>query len=262
MRAPAAEPTTADPVRPSAGTTVRELDRQKAESDAAEQIRLTFADAWGEMGAAWGVQPSVARVHGYLLAHGGTLTEREVRQALDMSHRAASLALGETEAWGLVTRGPDPRRAGRRGPTATAYTVVGDHWVWFQRIAEARKQREADPVLPRIEQCLDLAERAAAALPDDAEIVRLRDWLSELLGFVRLFDRAVALIARADSSEIARGFSVLGRLSDESIDRLLRLFGSLPEEDLAATLEAISRVSPRVARNVLTAAGRVARLGR
>ncbi|MBA2253696.1 MAG: hypothetical protein H0W07_01100 [Chloroflexi bacterium] len=230
-------------------------------SPEAERIRLAFADAWGEMGAAWGVQPSVARVHGYLLAHGGTLTEREVRQALDISHRAASLALNETEAWGLVTRVADPRRVGRRGPSATAYTVVGDHWVWFQRVAEARKQREADPVLPRIEQCLALAQTAAAT-GSDREVARLRDWLQELLGFVRLFDRAVTLIARAESSEIARGFSVLSRLPDESIDRLLRLFGSLPEEDLATTLEAISGVSPRVARRVLNAAGRVARIGR
>ena len=258
MPASVVVPTTAT----SPDRTDDDRERERAESQAAEQIRRAFADAWGEMGAAWGVQPSVARVHGYLLAHGGTLTEREVRQSLDMSHRAASLALTETESWGLVTRVPDPRRVGRRGPTATAYTVVGDHWVWFQRIAEARKQREADPVLPRIEQCLSLAEAAAASRPGDLELGRLRDWLSELLGFVRVFDRAVALIARADSSEIARGFSVLGRLSDASIDRLLRLFGSLPEEDLATTLEAISRVSPGVARKVLSAAGRVARIGR
>lgn len=230
--------------------------------DAAEAIRMAFADAWGEMGAAWGVQPSVARVHGYLLSHQGTLTEREVRQALGMSHRAASLALTETEAWGLVERVPDPRRVGRRGPLATSYRVVGDHWVWFQRIAEQRKLRESDPLVPRIERCLSLAQRAAATSPHDPEVALLRDQLEDLLGMVRLFDRAVTLVARADSAEIARGFSVLARLSDATLDRLIQLFGSLPEHDLASTLEAIARVSPGVARKVLTAAGRVARIGR
>lgn len=227
----------------------------------AEQIRLAFADAWGEMGAAWGVQPSVARVHGYLLSHRGTLTEREVRQALELSHRAASLALAECEAWGLIERVPDPRRVGRRGPSATAYSVVGDPWVWFQRIAEQRKQRESDPILPRIQDCLSFATQAAATSADP-EVENLRDWLEELLGFVSLFDRALGLVARAESTEISRGFAVLARLSDESLDRLLRLLGSLPEEELAGTLEQISRVSPSVARRVLTAAGRVARLGR
>lgn len=232
------------------------------ETRSAERIRLAFADAWGEMGAAWGVQPSVARVHGYLLTHRGTLTEREVREALDLSHRATSLALAECESWGLVERVPDPRRVGRRGPSATAYRVVGDPWVWFQRIAEQRKQRESDPILPRIEECLRYADEAAAATPRDPEVEVLRDWLEELLGFVRLFDRALGLVARAESTEISRGFAVLARLTDDSLDRLLRLLGSLPEEELAGTLEAISRVSPAIARRVLQAAGRVARLGR
>lgn len=229
---------------------------------AVEQIRLLFANAWGAMGAAWGVQPSVARVHGYLLAHGGTLTEREVRQALDLSHRAASLALAETEEWGLVERVSDPRRVGRRGPSATAYAVVGDRWVWFQRIAEQRKLREADPLLPRIETCLAYAEDAVRASPDDPEVLRLRNWLQELLGFMQLFDRAVGAVARADKAVIASGFAVLARLSDESLDRLVRLFGALPEDELASTLDAISRVSPAVARRVLGAAGRMARIAR
>ena len=227
----------------------------------AEAIRLAFADAWGEMGAAWGVPPSVARVHGYFLSHASPLTEREVREALGLSHRAASLALAECEAWGLVDRVPDPRRVGRRGPSAVAYQKVGDHWVFFKRIAEARKQRESDPIIPMIERCLAQADEVAQADPGDREVVELRDWLSDFLGFVRLFDRAVGLVGRAETTEIARGFAVLSHLSDDTLDRLLRLFATLPERELADTIEAVSRVSPTVARRVLQAAGRVARLG-
>src|SRR6188508_2511309 len=87
-----------------------------AEAPDPESVRLAFARAWGEMGQAWGVQPSVAMVHGYLLVHGGVLTERELREALDLSHRATSLALGEIEGWGLVERVPAPRPS-RRGPS-------------------------------------------------------------------------------------------------------------------------------------------------
>lgn len=227
-----------------------------------DHVRLAFADAWGEMGGAWGVQPSVARVHGYLLAHGGILTEREIREALDLSHRAASLALTDIESWGLIERVPDPRRSGRRGPSAAAWRVVGDRWIWLQRIAAQRKARETDPLVPRIETCLELSQQAVATSPGDQELERLSAWMAELLGFLRLFDRAVRLLARADSTEIARSFSVLATLSDDSLDRLLRLFGSLPEDDLAATIDAVSRVSPGVARKVLSAANRVARLGR
>ena len=235
---------------------------QDLDEDAAERIRLAFADSWGQMGGAWGVQPSVARVHGYLLAHGGVLTERQVREALDLSHRAASMALTEIESWGLIERVPDPNRGGRRGPSATAWRTAGDRWLWFQRIAEERKAREADPLVPRIQTCLALAQEAVRAAPNDPEVGRLRDWMIDLLGFIQLFDRAVSMLARADSTEISRGFSVLGRLSDDALDRLLRLVASLPEEELVETIEAISRVSPGTARKVLGAARTVARLGR
>ena len=42
-------------------------DRAEREpSKTAEQIRLELAEAWGDMGAAWGVTPAIARVQAYL----------------------------------------------------------------------------------------------------------------------------------------------------------------------------------------------------
>src|SRR5438034_11384310 len=97
-------------------------------SKRAEEIRLRLADAWGEMGAAWGVAPAIARVHAYLMTRMEPLTEREVREALRLSHRAASLALAEAEAWGLIERVAEPRRVGSRGPAGTACRAVGERW--------------------------------------------------------------------------------------------------------------------------------------
>src|SRR3954467_845479 len=91
----------------------------------AERLRLQFADAWGEMSAAWGVAPAIGRVHAYLMVRNEPLTEREIREALGLSHRAASLALTDAEVWGIVERVAEPRRVGRRGPAGTAYVAVG-----------------------------------------------------------------------------------------------------------------------------------------
>jgi len=54
-------------------------------AERAEQIRRGLADAWGEMGAAWGVTPAIARVQAYLMARQVPLTEREVREALGLN---------------------------------------------------------------------------------------------------------------------------------------------------------------------------------
>src|SRR5918999_1227701 len=111
----------------------------------AEALRRSFAIAWGEIGAAWGVAPSTATVQGYLLVSDGPQSEPEVRRALGMSHRAASLALAQCEEWGLIQRAEAPRRSGQRGPAAVAWTVVGDHWEWFRRVAAARKAPPGGP---------------------------------------------------------------------------------------------------------------------
>ncbi len=232
------------------------------DSPTAQDVRVAFADTWSDMGPAWNVTPSVARVHGYLLVSGGTLTERDIREALGLSHRAASLALAELEEWQLVERVDDAPRDPRPGPSAVAWNVVGDRWRWFQRVAEERRAREADPLQPRLEVCLGLADQAVAASPDDDETRRLRAWIAEIQGLAALFDRALRALSRAETGEIQAGFAVLARVSDETLDDLLRLFGSLPEDELAETIEAVARTSPQTARRVMSAANRIARLSR
>ena len=214
----------------------------------AEQIRIELAGAWGEMGAAWGVTPAIARVQAYLMARQEPLTEREVREALGLSHRAASLALAEAESWGIVERVPEPRRVGRRGPAGTAYLAVGDHWQWFGRVIAERKVREGDPIVAVLEAKEREASAALEARPDDEEVAALRDWLSAFLVFVRLFDRAVGLVPQLDPRELERSLSLLGRIPDSTILRLFDLLGGLPDQDVIDLVDALSRLSPSAAR--------------
>lgn len=217
-------------------------------STTAEQIRLDLAAAWGEMGAAWGVTPAIARVQAYLMARQEPLTEREVREALGLSHRAASLALAEAESWGIVERVPEPRRVGRRGPAGVAYLAVGDHWQWFGRVIAERKVREGDPVVAVLEQKAREASVAAASNPADTELGALHDWLSSFVIFVRLFDRAVGLVPQFDPRELERALQLLGRVPDATILRLFDLLGGLDDDDVLELVETLSHLSPKAAR--------------
>jgi DNA-binding transcriptional regulator GbsR (MarR family) len=224
----------------------------RATTPIAEEIRLRLADAWGEMGAAWGVAPAIARVHAYLMTRQQPLTEREVREALNLSHRAASLALAEAEAWGLVERVSEPRRVGKRGPAGTAYMAIGDHWRWFGRVVAERKVREGDPIIVVLEKTLIEANGALASHPGDQDLIRLRDWLSTFLVFVRLFDRAVGLVSRLEPTELERAIRLLGDVPDDTIMRLVKLLDGLPDEDVLGLVEALSRLSPSSARRATT----------
>src|SRR6186997_1910396 len=217
-------------------------------SETAESIRLALADAWGDMGAAWGVTPAIARVQAYLMARQEPLTEREVREALGLSHRAASLALADAESWGIVERVPEPRRVGRRGPAGTAYLAVGDHWQWFGRVIAERKVREGDPIVAVLEAKEREAAEALATNPDDAELAALRERLSAFLVFVRLFDRAVGLVPQLEPRELERSLQRLGRIPDATILRLFDLLGGLDDGDVIDLIDALSRLSPTAAR--------------
>ena len=201
---------------------------------------------------AWGVAPAIARVHAYLMARQEPLTEREVREALGLSHRAASLALAEAEAWGLVERVAEPRRVGRRGPAGAAYMAIGDHWRWFGRVVAERKVREGDPMIVVLERRRrrDDGVRQHAADPD---LIQLRELADDVpLVFVRLFDRAVGLVARLEPTELERALRLLGEVPDDTIMRLVKLLGGLPDDDVLELVEALSRLSPTSARHATT----------
>jgi len=238
---------TAEALKPAADSSPDAL-ADPSPNASAEAIRLRLADAWGEMGAAWGVAPAIARVQAYLLARQDALTEREVREALGLSHRAASLALAEAEAWGLVERVSEPRRVGRRGPAGAAYQAVGDHWRWFGRVVAERKLREGDPIIDVLERTATEAREAAAAHQADRELAGLRDWLSTFLVFVRLFDRAVGLVPRLEPRELERSLRLLGEVDDDTVMRLVTLLSGLPDQDVLDLVQSLSRLSPTAAR--------------
>jgi DNA-binding transcriptional regulator GbsR (MarR family) len=218
----------------------------------AEAIRLQLANAWGELGTAWGVTPAVARVHGYLMARAEPLTEREVREALGLSHRAASIALGEAEDWGIVERVSEPRRVGSRGPAGVAYRAIGDHWRWFGRVVAQRKLREGDPILEVLERADADAAAAAAAHPEDEELRGLAEWLAAFHGFVSLFSRLVGLVPQVDPRELERALELVARVPDASILRIARLLGALEDDAVLDLVEALSRLSPTAARRATT----------
>ena len=229
----------------------------------AEVIRRALADAWGEMGASWGVAPAIARVHAYLMARGEPLTEREVREALGLSHRAASLALEATIEWGVVEQLAETRRVGRRGPAGSAYLAVDDSFRWFSRVIASRKRMEGDPIVAVLERTLRDATAAAASCPADSELARLRDWLSSFLAFVRLFDRAVGLVPVVEPADLERALNLLSKVPDGTVLRLVRLLAELPDDDVVSLVTSLSHLSPGAARRATRLmSGVVRRVGR
>jgi DNA-binding transcriptional regulator GbsR (MarR family) len=207
---------------------ISQRQEQSSDPSAAELIRRRFAQAWGQMGAAWGIAPSTAAVQGYLLVHGGPVTDSELQEALGL------------------------RRSGRRGPAGRAWLALDDNWEWFRRVVEGRKEREGDPVIAILEECMVEAN----ALPDGEEQHDLRVRLDRLLDFVGQFDHALSAVMRARVGTLRKLFRVLAEQDARALDRLLAALADIPDDELDKALRSISRMSPTSLRHLLQLAGR------
>ena len=235
----------------SKGAGVKDPSATDQSIDEIEAIRRRFAEAWSQMGASWGIAPSTAAVQGYLLAHGGPVTDAELQQALGLSHRAIRLALQSCVEWGIVQRAEEPRRSGRRGPAGRAWIALDDHWEWFRRVIEGRKEREGDPVIAILEQCLVEVRH----LKTDRDSEHLESRLESLLVFVRQFDHALSSVLRADTTALRNLFAVIDALDDRELDRLLSTLATVPPEELLRAIKQMSGMSPSSIRRFLQLAG-------
>lgn len=108
-----------------------------------------FVEAWGAMGALWGINRSVARVHALLMATEAPLSLDEIAEKLQISKGNASMSLRELRTFGVVRQIEVP--ADRRD----FYVTEPDVWTMFFRILKERKRREFDPAVDAIHRLLE-----------------------------------------------------------------------------------------------------------
>ncbi len=146
-----------------------------------------FVDSWGAMGSLWGVNRSVARVHGLLIASNRPWSLDEIGEELSISKSNVSGCLKELRSWGVV------RRTVRPGDRREFYASEPDVWKMLFSIMRERKKREYDAALASIRQSL----AAASAKPRGVAVERLKRMEEMLSTFDRMADRLLGGEAQA-----------------------------------------------------------------
>jgi len=145
------------------------------------KARADFVESWGSMGALWGINRSMARIHALLLATREPLGLEEISEALAISRGNASVCLKELRHWGVI------RRIHLTGERKDYYIAETDIWSMLFRIASERRKREFDPALSALRQVLQSTGEG-----DDLVRERLGE-LEEILRAVeRLLQRFLA----------------------------------------------------------------------
>ena len=134
-------------------------------------VQRQFILHWGEMGARWGINRTVAQIHALLHLSEQPLSADAIAAALGVARSNVSTSLRELQGWGIV------RAVHVLGDRRVHFESTKNVWELFRTIVDQRKRREIDPTLEMLRHALDELDGAKSG---DRYT---RDRLQELLEF-------------------------------------------------------------------------------
>ena len=129
---------------------------------------LRFVLHWGEMGARWGVNRTVAQIQALLYFHGRPFHADEIVELLEVARSNVSTSLRELQAWSFV------RVVHRLDDRRDYYETARDPWDLMRVIVRERKAREFEPTIVALRECV---ADPAFAREEPAVQARLRETL-------------------------------------------------------------------------------------
>lgn len=120
-------------------------------------VQQKFILHWGEMGARWGINRTVAQIHALLFISPKPLPAEDIADTLAVARSNVSTSLKELQSWGIV------RLVHVLGDKRDHFESMKDVWEMFRSVLDERKKRELDPTLTVLRDCLIEAERNKAA---------------------------------------------------------------------------------------------------
>ena len=132
-------------------------------------VQQKFIVHWGEMGARWGINRTVAQIHALLFLSPTPLTAEDISATLGVARSNVSTSLRELQGWGIV------RITHMLGDRRDHFESMKDVWEMFRIIVDERKKREADPTLAMLREAV--AETKKPGTADAYTRERLADML-------------------------------------------------------------------------------------
>jgi DNA-binding transcriptional regulator GbsR (MarR family) len=127
---------------------------------------------WGEMGARWGVNRSVAQIHALLWLVGRPLTAEDIAETLSIARSNVSTSLDELQMYRLVAL------VHVAGDRRNHYQAKTDPWEIVRTIIDERKKREIDPSLEL------LRAASASAVGDEETPADVKKRMAEMAAFI------------------------------------------------------------------------------
>lgn len=169
-------------------------------------VTQKFIVHWGEMGEKWGINRTVAQIHGLLYLSPEPLNAEEISETLSVARSTVSVGLHELESWDII------RVVHMLGDRTDRFEVKGDVYEMFRFIVDYRKRREVDPTL-------QMLRDSVAELEGSNEDAHAREKMRNMLDLFETSDSLYQQAQKVPTKTIVR----IAKMGD-IVSKLLKLF--------------------------------------
>jgi DNA-binding transcriptional regulator GbsR (MarR family) len=170
------------------------------------QIAQKFIVHWGEMGEKWGINRTVAQIHGLLYLSPEPLNAEEISETLSVARSTVSVGLHELESWGII------RVVHVLGDRTDRFEIKGDVYEMFRFIVDYRKRREVDPTLHMLRETVTELEESGG----DAHT---REKMGEMLALFETSDSLYQQMQKTPTRTVVR----IAKMGD-IVSKILKFF--------------------------------------
>ena len=185
-----------------------------------------FVLHWGEMGARWGVNRTVAQIHALLYVTGRPMHADEICETLTVARSNVSTSLRELQGWNLV------RLIHLAGDRRDHYETATHVWELLRTIARERQRREVAPTMLVLRELLD-----SPAMRTEPAAVKVR--MTETLELLETLTAWGEEMLKLDTETLMKVLKLGAR-----IKKLLSASGAAGVDERAAHLAAADLLGP------------------
>lgn len=105
------------------------------------EAKQRFIQAWGTLGANWGINKAMAQIHALLLIATEPMSAEDIMAELQMSRGNVNMNLRALIDWGIV------KKENRVGERREYFSTGKNVWDLAKQVSRERRRREIEPIL-------------------------------------------------------------------------------------------------------------------
>lgn len=152
-----------------------------------EEAQQKFIQGWGQLGASWGINRTMAQIQATLLLSPKPLCTDEIMERLQISRGNANMNIRELLSWGVVYKSFIP------GDRKEYYYSEKDMWELAKKVSRERKKRELEPLTRILGELKDVEG-------DTDDVKELRKVVKSANGMAKRAESVLDLVTKLDEN--------------------------------------------------------------